>query len=72
MIIDSNVIVLDQLRLSMLSQIKIHLGEDILETLMVVVYCTPVSNEVMSPYLKSMYHRGKLKITGRVILFMLP
>jgi hypothetical protein len=56
----------------MLSQIQICLGEDILETLVVAVYFTPVSDEVVSPYLKSMCHHGKLKIMGRVILFMLP
>jgi hypothetical protein len=55
-----------------LSQVQIHLGEDILETLMVTIYFTPVSDEVVSSYLKSMYHCGELKIMGQIVLLMLP
>jgi hypothetical protein len=39
---------------------------------MVAVYFTPVFDEIVSPYLKNMYHCGEVKIIDRIILFMFP
>jgi hypothetical protein len=47
MIIDPKVIILDQFKPSSLSEIEIGLCENILETLIVCVYFTPLSNKVM-------------------------
>jgi hypothetical protein len=42
----------------MLPQIQVILSEYVLKTLVVTVDLTAMSNEVVSPYLKSMYHCG--------------
>jgi hypothetical protein len=41
-----------------LSQIQVVLSEYVLKTLVVIVDLTSMSNEVVSQYLKSMYHCG--------------
>jgi hypothetical protein len=41
-----------------LSQIQVGLGENVLETLVVIVYLTTMPDEVMPPYLESVYHYG--------------
>jgi hypothetical protein len=42
----------------MLPQIEISLGENILETLMVVVYLKLMADEIISSYLESVCHYG--------------
>jgi hypothetical protein len=42
----------------MLQQIQVVLSEYVLETLVVTVDLTAMSNELVSPYLKSMHHCG--------------
>jgi hypothetical protein len=55
-IIDSNVIILNQLEPSALPQIQINLGKNVLETLVVTVNLTSMADEVISPYLESVNH----------------
>jgi hypothetical protein len=45
MVVDSEVIILNQLQLSLLPQIQIHLSKDVLEAFV-----------IMPPYLKCMHH----------------
>jgi hypothetical protein len=42
----------------MLSQIQVVLSEYVLETLVVTVDLTTMSNEIVPPYFKSMHHCG--------------
>jgi hypothetical protein len=58
MVVNSKIIIFDQLLPSMLSQIQDVLNEYVLETLVVSIDLTVMSNEVLSPYLKSMHHCG--------------
>jgi hypothetical protein len=56
MVVDSDVIILNQLQPSSLPQVQIRLGEDILETFVVTVYFTTIIDEIVPPYLKSMHY----------------
>jgi hypothetical protein len=56
----------------MLSPIQVILSEYVLETLVVIVDLTTMSNEIVPPYLKSMHHCSMLKIMCRVVFFMFP
>jgi hypothetical protein len=56
MVIDSNVIILNQLQPSSLPQIQICLSKDVLEAFVVTVYFTSMIDEVMPPYLKGMHY----------------
>jgi hypothetical protein len=56
MVVDSDVIILNQLQPSSLPQVQIHLGEDILETFVVTVYFTTIIDEIVPPYLKSIHY----------------
>jgi hypothetical protein len=42
----------------MLSQIQVVLSEYVFETLVVIVDLVSMSNEIVSAYLKSVYHYG--------------
>jgi hypothetical protein len=53
-IVDSDVIILNQLEPSALPQIQINLGKNVLEALAVAVNITLMADEVMPPYLESM------------------
>jgi hypothetical protein len=56
MVVDSEVIILNQLQLSSLPQIRIYLSKDVLEAFVVTVYFTSMTDEVMPPYLKGVHY----------------
>jgi hypothetical protein len=58
MVIDSMVIILNQFYPSLLPQIQIHLSEDVLKALVIIVYLTLMTNEIVPPYLKSIHNCG--------------
>jgi hypothetical protein len=55
-VVDSDVIILNQLSPSVLLQIQIGLSENILEALVVTISLASMADEVMPPYLESMNH----------------
>ena len=55
-IMQSPIIILDELQPSPLSEIQLLLREDILQTLVIRVYLTMVSDEKMSPCLQRMHY----------------
>jgi hypothetical protein len=57
-IMDTKIIVLDELNPSPLSHVQLPLSEDILEALVIGVDITPVSNEIVTPSLESMNYGG--------------
>jgi hypothetical protein len=58
MVVDSKVIILNQLQPSLLPQVQIHLSEDVLEAFVVTVYFTSMTDEIVPPYLKSVHYCG--------------
>jgi hypothetical protein len=56
MVVDSEVIILNQLQPSSLPQIQICLSKDVLEAFVVTVYFTSMTGEIVPPYLKSVHH----------------
>jgi hypothetical protein len=56
MVVDSKVIILNQLQPSSLPQVQICLSEDVLEAFMVTIYFTSMIDEIVHPYLKSMHY----------------
>ena len=71
MVVHFQIIVLDQLWPSMLPHVQLRLSEDVFETLVISVYVTYVSQQVMSPYLLGVNNCCKLQIMCRVVDFML-
>jgi hypothetical protein len=57
-IMDTKIIVLDELNPSPLSNVQLRLGKDILETFVISVNITPVSYEIMAPSLESVNYDG--------------
>jgi hypothetical protein len=53
---DFQIIILDQLQLSPLSQIQVRLGKDVFKTLVVCVDLTLVPNKIMPPNLEGVDH----------------
>jgi len=53
-----------------LPEIKICLGEDVFEALMIGIDFTTITKEVMSPSLQGMNYGSEFKIMGRIVLFM--
>ena len=53
-----------------LPEIKIWLGEDVSEALVIIIYLAVITKEVMSPWLQGMYYGSELKIMSRVVFFM--
>jgi hypothetical protein len=53
-VVDSKIIILDKLEPSSLPKIQVPLYEDILQTLMIHVYLTPLSHEIVPPNLEGM------------------
>jgi hypothetical protein len=58
MVIDSKVIILNQFQPSSLPQIQIHLSEEVLKALVIIVYFTLMTNEIVPPCLKSIHNCG--------------
>jgi hypothetical protein len=56
MVVDSEVVILNQLQPSSLPQIQICATEDVLEAFVITVYLTSMTNEIVSPYLKSVHN----------------
>jgi hypothetical protein len=56
MVVDSEVVILNQLQPSSLPQIQIYATEDVLEAFVITVYLTSMTNEIVSPYLKSVHN----------------
>jgi hypothetical protein len=56
MVVDSEVIILNQLQASSLPQIQICLSKDVLEACVVTVYFALMIDEVMPPYLKGVHY----------------
>jgi hypothetical protein len=56
MVVDSEIIILNQLQPSTLPQIEICLSKDELEAFVVTVYFTLMTDEIMPPYIKSMHY----------------
>ena len=71
-IIYPEVVVLNQLEPSSLSKVQIGLSEYILETLVVGKYLALLSNQIVSPDLQSVHHRGQFQIMSRIVSFVLP
>jgi hypothetical protein len=56
MVVDSDIIILNQLQTSLLPQIQTHLSKNVLEAFVVTVYFTSMTDEIVPPYLKSIYY----------------
>jgi hypothetical protein len=62
MVVNTEIIVLDQLQPMTFPQVQIILGEDIFQTLVICVDFTMITKDVMSPDLQSMNNRCQLYI----------
>jgi hypothetical protein len=58
MIVYLQVVVLDEFKPSTLPHVQIFLSKEVLQALMIGVYVTFVSDQVVSPDLQSMYNYG--------------
>jgi hypothetical protein len=56
MVVDSEVIIHNQLQPSSPPQIQIRLSKDVLEASMVTVYFTSKTDEIVHPYLQSVHY----------------
>jgi hypothetical protein len=72
MIFYVQIIILDQLQPSTLSQVKILLSEDVHQSLVISVNLALGSHDVMPPDFPSMNHSCQLEIMCRIVLLMLP
>src|SRR6185312_10730169 len=71
-VMNFQIIIFDQFQPSSLSQVKVWLGEDILQTFMVGKDFTLISNQIMPPNLKCVHYGCEFQIMGRVVLLMSP
>src|SRR3954469_6787732 len=69
-VVYAEVVILDQFQPPSLPEIEIWLGEDVLEALVVGVYLTPLSDEIVPPYLQGMHHGCQFQVMGGIIGFM--
>jgi hypothetical protein len=58
MVLDSEVVILNQLQPSSPPQVQIHLSEDVLEAFVLTVYFTSTTDEIVHPYLKSVHYNS--------------
>jgi hypothetical protein len=58
MVLDSEVVILNQLQPSSPPQVQIHLSEDVLEAFVLTVYFTSTTDEIVPPYLKSVHYNS--------------
>jgi hypothetical protein len=56
LVVDSEVIIFNQLQPSLLPQVQFRLSEDVLEAFVVTVYFTSMTDEIVPPYLKSVHY----------------
>jgi hypothetical protein len=64
------IIILDQFKPSSLAHVQIHLGEYILQVVVVGEDMDHIPKTIMLPRLQSMDNGNELKIMGRIVLFM--
>jgi hypothetical protein len=69
-VVHFQLIVHDQLEPSSLPQIKIRLGKDLLQALVVCIDVNHIPNQIMSPCPQCHYHDCQLKIMSRIALLM--
>src|SRR3954465_604503 len=67
---NSYVIIFYQLNPASLPEIKIWLGENIFEALVVGIDLTTITKEVMTPSCQGMNYGSEFKVMGRIVLFM--
>jgi hypothetical protein len=58
MVIYPEIVIFNQFPPSSLSQIQICLSEDILKALVITIYLTSMTNEIMPPYPESVHDSG--------------
>ena len=70
MIVQSHIIILDEIQPSPLPEIQLLLRENVLQTLVIRVHLTMISDEKMSPCLQCMHYDCLLQIMGSIIQLM--
>ena len=66
-VMQSHIIILYKLQPSSLPKVQFLLGENVLQTLMIRVHITMVSNKVMSPSLQRMHLLGNVVISKKFL-----
>ena len=67
---DSYVVIFYQLNPTYFPEIKIWLGQNVSEALVIRIDLAVITKEVMSPCLLGMNYDSEFKIMGRIVLFM--